>query len=126
MKKYLKSKTGFSFLEVLAALVILSAALIPVMLWVPTSIQTKLQTERKTIAIFLCQSKIEELHYSIINNFTKDNNVTSAHFPPPLPQDYLYTVTDDLNVNLKTISVSVWQNENPENETTYYTQVAKR
>ena len=132
MKKYLKSKTGFSFVEVLAALVILSAALIPIMLWVPTSIQTKLKTERKTIAIFLCQSKIEELRYTIKkNNFTTNYKQDSATFSS-LYQDlspyqgFRYSVTDNLDPNLKTISVHVWHIETPENETIFYTQVAKR
>jgi prepilin-type N-terminal cleavage/methylation domain-containing protein len=125
LKKYLKSKTGFSFLEVLAALVILSAALIPIMLWVPTSIQTKLKTERKTTAIFLSQSKIEELRYKIIKNFSADYNQASTPFGSPY-QDFRYSVTDDLNPNLKTISVQIWQMETPGNETIFYTQVAKR
>ena len=126
MKKYLKSKTGFSFVEVLAALVILSVALIPIMLWVPTSIQTKLQTERKTTAIFLCQSKIEELRYKIIKNFSVDYDQVSAPFNSPY-QNFRYTVTDNsAGTYLKTISVSVWHTETPGNATIFYTQVASR
>lgn len=126
MKKYLKSKTGFSFLEVLAAVVILSVALIPIMLWVPTSIQTKLQTERKTTAIFLCQRKIEELHYKIIKSFDNNGNPNGYNETSIPYQDFRYSVTDDLNLNLKTISVHIWHMETPENETIFYTQVAKR
>ena len=126
MKKYLKSKTGFSFVEVLAALVILSVALIPIMLWVPTSIQTKLQTERKTTAIFLGQSKIEELHYKIIKSFSTNYNQAETSFNSPY-QDFHYTVTDNsAGTYLKTISVSVWHTETPENATIFYTQVASR
>ena len=129
MKKSLKTKTGFSFVEVLAALVILSVALIPIMLWVPTGIQTKLQTERKTTAIFLCQSKIEELHYKIIKNFDNSGNpngYSETSIPFANYQDFLYTVTDDRNATLKTISVKVWHIEKPQDATIFYTQVASR
>jgi prepilin-type N-terminal cleavage/methylation domain-containing protein len=129
LSKSFKLIRGFTFLEVLAALVILSVALIPIMLWVPTSIQTKLQTERKTIAIFLCQSKIEELHYKIIKNFGTDYDQASTSFYPPYPdfKDFRYMVTDNsAGTYLKTISVSVWHTETPENATIFYTRVASR
>ena len=125
MKKSLKSRTGFSFVEVLAALVILSVALIPIMTWVPTSIATKLKTERGTSASFLCQNKIEELHYKLINNFTANYNATSVPFNFPF-QDYSYTVTVDSSTTLKTISVSVWHSETPLKKITYYAKVADR
>ena len=125
MRRSLKIISGFTFLEILAALVILSLALIPIMTWVPTSIQTKLRSERTTTAIFLCQSKIEELHYKIIKNFSTNYNQVSIAFDAPY-QDFRYTVADDLNLNLKTISVHIWHMETPENETIFYTPVAKR
>jgi len=125
LKKSLKDFRGFSFLEILAALLILSFALIPIITWVPTSIQTKLKTERMTDAIFLAQSKIEELHYKIIKNFSTDYNQAATAFNAPY-QAFRYSISDDLNPNLKTISVHVWHTETPQNETVFYTQVAKR
>ena len=125
MSKSFKLIRGFTFLEVLAALVILSVALIPIMTWVPTSIATKLKTERQTSASFLCQSKIEELHYKLINNFTDNYNAASVPFNSPF-QDYSYNVTVDSNTTLKTISVSVWQSETPLKKITYYDKIAKR
>ena len=129
MRRYLKVKKGFTFLEVLATLVILSVALIPIMTWVPTSIQTKLKTERKTTTIFLAQAKLEELRYEIINDFTT-LRATIEPQPFPVPyQDFYYNITDESessNPNLKTISVSVWHIEKPEDETVFHTQVAKR
>ena len=125
--KTFKLMRGFTFLEVLAALVILSVALIPIMAWVPTSIATKLKTERQTSASFLCQSKIEEvqLYYKLTNNFTVDYNPASGTFNSPF-QDYRYNVTVDSNTTLKTISVSVWHSETPLKKITYYDKVAKR
>ena len=118
--------TGFTYIEVLAALVILSVALIPILTWVPTSIQTKLKTERKTTAIFLAQEKLEELRHKIINNFGVDYTVVTPNpFDPPY-QDFSYTVNDNFNTNIKTISVKVWHIEKPDDDTTFYTQVTKR
>ncbi|MEW6101770.1 MAG: type II secretion system protein [Candidatus Omnitrophota bacterium] len=124
MKKYLNSR-GFNFLEVLAALVILSVALVPILTWVPASIQTKLKSERKTISVFLCQSKMEELRYQIIRNFNNDYNANGQAFNSPY-QDYRYTITDNLGTNIKIISVSVWHVETPQHETIFYTQAASR
>ncbi len=126
MKRYLKLKTGVSFLEVLAALIILSVALVPVMTWVPTSIQTKLKAERKTSAIFLAQGKMEELRSQIIGNFTQDRNTPQpVAFPNPY-QNFSYLVSDDLNPDLKTISARVWHIEKPDDETILYTKITKR
>lgn len=122
MKRFLKA---FTYLEVLASLVILSAGLIPILVWVPVSIQTRLQAERKTTAIFLCQSKAEELRYKIIKNFTNNYNAASLSFNSPY-QNYNYTVTDDLGSTLKTISAKVWHIEKPQDETILYTQISKR
>lgn len=119
-------KRGFTFLEVLAALVIMSVALVPIMIWVPVSLQTKLKSERKTTAIFLAQSKIEELRFRIIQNYSGDYyNADPNAFDPPY-QDFRYTATGDSNPELKTISVKVWHIENPKDETAFYTQIARR
>lgn len=124
MRRYLKVIKGFTFLEVLLASIILSVALVPIMTWVPVSIQTKLKAERKTTAIFLCQSKVEQLRYRIINdfNYAADNSGT---FSAPY-QDFSYTVTYSVENNLKKISVTVWHIENPHDETTFYAQIARR
>jgi prepilin-type N-terminal cleavage/methylation domain-containing protein len=129
LKRHLKGKlfniSGFTFIEVLAAMVILSVALIPLLIWVPTSIQTKLQSERKTTAIFLAQGEIEELHYRIIKNFDRSYNASLISFSPPY-QDFRYNVTDSAAGDLKTISVKAWHIEKPEDATIFSTQVARR
>jgi len=124
LKRCLKVNKGFTFLEVLLASVILSVALVPIMRWVPTSIQTKLKAERKTTAIFLCQSKVEQLRYRIINdfNYAADND---GAFNSPY-QNFNYAVTYSVENNLKKISVKVWHIENPQDETVFYTQIARR
>ena len=125
MKKSLKQKSAFTFVETLAALVILSIALVPILAWLPTSIQTKLQVERKTTAIFLAQRKLEELRFKIIKNFNSDYNEDSVSYDSPF-QDFRYTLTDNLGTSIKTISAKVWNIEKPEDDETFITQVAKR
>ena len=124
-KKYLSFKTGFTLIELIAALVILSIALLPLLKWLPLSIQTRLKAERKTKAIFVAQGKIEELRTAILNNFALDYNLDASTLNPPY-QNFRYSITDDLNNNLKTISVKVWHIENPQDETIFYTQIARR
>lgn len=125
LKRFHNSKKGFTFLEILAALVILSIALVPMMTWMPTNIQTRLAAEQRTTAIFLAQGLMEQLRYQIIQNFTVDRNVTSQNFVSPY-QGYAYSVTDNQDANLKTISASVWHTEKPNAKTVFYTQVARR
>jgi len=124
LKRCLKVNKGFTFLEVLLASVILSVALLPIMTWVPTSIQTKLKAERKTTAIFLCQSKVEQLRYRIINDFSYAADNGGAFNSPY--QNFSYAVTYSVENNLKKISVKVWHIENPQDETVFYTQIARR
>ncbi|MFH0877014.1 MAG: type II secretion system protein [Candidatus Omnitrophota bacterium] len=125
MKRFPDCQKGFTFLEILAALVILSVALVPIMTWMPVNIQTRLAAEQRTTAIFLAQGLMEQLRYQIINNFTTPRNVTSQNFASPY-QNYAYSVTDNQDANLKTISASVWHSEKPNAKTVFYTQVARR
>jgi prepilin-type N-terminal cleavage/methylation domain-containing protein len=124
-KKYLRFKTGFTLIELIAALVILSIALLPLLRWVPLSIQTHLKAERKTKAIFLAQGKLEELRTAIINNFDQDYNLNPAAFNAPY-QNFRYSIIDDLDSSLKTVLVKAWHIENPQDETIFYTQIARR
>ena len=124
-KKYLKLKAGFTLIELIATLVILSIALLPLLRWLPLSIQTHLKAERKTKAIFLAQGQLEELRTAVINNFDQDYNSNPAAFNSPY-QNFRYSITDNLDGSLKTVSVKTWHIENPQDETIFYTQIARR
>lgn len=125
MKSFFRFKAGFTLIELIATLAILSIALLPLLNWLPLSIQTQLKAERKTKAIFLAQGKLEELRTAVINNFDQDYNLNPAAFSPPY-QNFRYSITDNLDTNLKTVSVRTWNIENPQDETIFYTQIARR
>jgi len=113
-------RKGFTFLEILFTVVIISVGLIAIMNWVPVAIQTKIKTERRTTAIFLAQKNIEEAKRTLLSNF--DSGViwtVSAGF------NCAGNVITE-NPNLKTITVSVWHIENPSDITTFYNRVARR
>jgi prepilin-type N-terminal cleavage/methylation domain-containing protein len=125
-KSCLKLKSGFTLIELIAALAILTIALLPLLNWLPLTIQTQLKAEHKTKAIFLAQGKLEELRTAISNNFDQDYNVLNPlAFNPPY-QNFRYSITDDLDTSLKTISVKAWYIENPQDETIFYSQIARR
>jgi prepilin-type N-terminal cleavage/methylation domain-containing protein len=121
----LRSLTGFTFIEILMALVIMSASLIPIMIWIPTSVTTKLVAEQKTKAIFLAEGLMEQLRYQVINNFTTSRTATSQAFSTPFSGFY-YNITDNGDASLKAITVSVWHSEKPSNVVTFYAQIARR
>ncbi len=125
MKNKKSSNKGFTFLEVLAAILIMSAALVPILSWVPVSLQTKKKAENKMVAIFLAQSKFEELRIAALSNFTTDYDAANVAFPAPY-QNFRYTITDDANVNLKTVSVRVWDKDQPNDKIIFYTRIAPR
>jgi type II secretory pathway pseudopilin PulG len=114
------NRRAFTFLEILFTVVIISVGLIAIMNWVPVAIQTKIKTERRTIAIFLAQKNIEEAKRILLSNF--DSVVTWT-------VNAGFDCTGDViteNPNLKTIRVSVWHIENPSDITTFSTRVARR
>ena len=107
------------------ALVIMSASLIPILVWVPTSITTKAIAEQKTKAIFLAEGLVEQLRYQVINNFATSRTAVSQAFSTPFTGFY-YNITDDGGSSLKAITVSVWHSDEPNNAVTFYAQIARR
>lgn len=116
---------GFTLLEVIVAVAILSGALLPIISWMPQMIQTKRKSEQQTLAVFLAQSKVEELRQGVAQKFDADYKATEVAFGAPY-QDFRYTITDNLNSTLKDISVKVWHIEHPDEEIIFYTQAALR
>jgi len=63
-------KEGFTFLEILVMVVVISVGLIGIMNWVPVAIQTKIKVEQRTGAILLAQGKMEEAKRRVLSSFT--------------------------------------------------------
>ncbi len=125
MKNNKRANKGLTFLEVLTAILIMSVALVPILSWVPVSLRTKKKAENKMFAIFLAQSKLEELRIAALNNFSADYDASSVVFPAPY-QNFRYTITDSADVGLKTLSVTVWSADEPNDKVILYTNIALR
>jgi Tfp pilus assembly protein PilV len=114
-------KRGFTFLEILFMVVVMSVGLIAIMKWVPIAIETKVKTEQRTRAIFLAQGKMEETKRRVLSSFTNfSENWSVGNF-------YGTTlVSNDTYSNLKILQVSAWHIDRPNDITTFYTKVALR
>jgi len=99
-----------------------------IMNWVPVAIQTKIKTERKTTAIFLAQEKIEDIKWSALANFNNNFNQSNPVSWSIPYNNYRWTANDtvDLIWSIKTISVSTWHKEEPENKVTFDTKISRR
>jgi len=116
-------KSGFTFLEILFTVVIISVGLLAIMNWVPVAIQTKIKTERKTTATFLAQEKIEDIKS---NAFSQNFNQTEPLSWTAPYGNYQWTASDDSGSDIKVISVSTWHIKEPENKVTFDTKIARR
>lgn len=101
------SLTGFTLIEVLASIVLIAVALIPIMIIVSQIIENSLKSERLTKVIFLGESKIEEVKRDVINDFSTSRDESATAFASPY-DDYKYTVADDEGTDIKVIQVQVW------------------
>ena len=105
---------GFTLLEVLVSAVIISVAIIPISRAIIGIMESKLASERMTKVAMLAREKIEEIKQNAAEEF--DRNYTgSGSFPPP-DLNYRYTVQDDGDPVMKTISVTVWFDEDGDGE----------
>ncbi|HID55162.1 TPA: prepilin-type N-terminal cleavage/methylation domain-containing protein [Candidatus Poribacteria bacterium] len=110
----MRGKLGFTLIEVLVSTVIIGVAIIPISRAMITLLEAKVTSERITKTALLAKKKIEEVKLSAINNF--DANYTgSGTFPPP-DDSYRYSVLDDGDPVMKTISTIVWFDEDGDGE----------
>jgi len=106
---------GFTFLEILAAMIIMTVALIPIMQIMPATMKASRRVERLTQAGFLAGQKIEEARKTIFNpdyDFdSTDASESATAFAEPFAF-YKYTVTDDQGSGIKELNVTTWFDEN--------------
>lgn len=98
---------GYTLLEVIIAIAVLSIALIPLMEMLPRAFLLDRQLEREAKVAFLAQRKLEEAKSKIIYDFSQDYSETANAFPSP-DSDYKYIVSDDLGTEIKEITIDAW------------------
>lgn len=115
----IKNGAGFTLIEIVLTIFIMSLAIIPIMQVFPTTLMVSKDTEQMTRATFLTERKMEEVKGKIRyeDNFTNDYNESPTAFPPP-DENYKYTVVDteaEHPNEVKEIEVTVWHDSNNNN-----------
>lgn len=128
----LRNENGFTMLEILASITILSIVVIPLMGLMTSAPLLHAQREQQTRAAFLAQLRLEELKQVITYNF--DYNFDYKHgtgngynksgaatdFPadefPASDAKFRYEIIDDLaDSEIKNITIKVWYDEDDDN-----------
>ena len=103
-----RNENGFTMLEILVSIAILSITIIPLLGLMANAPLLHAQMEHKTRAAFLAQLKIEEVKNAATYNFAPDRDVPAATSFPDPDSKYEYTVIDDGDADIKDITVQVW------------------
>jgi len=111
MRHMIHGNKAFTLIEVLAAIILIAAALIPIMIISTQIIEKSLKDEHLTKVIFLAEGKIEDVKRSVVNSFGTSADESATAFDSP-DEKYKYTVSDDEASDIKVIQVRVWYDEN--------------
>jgi Tfp pilus assembly protein PilV len=117
--------------EVVVAAALLLAALVPILKGLTQANMNSAIIERRTQSLCLAQAKLNNIQARSIYDF---NSISSSGSDESLNDSYLCrTIVSSVNINLKSITVSVGQDRNPlgslgndEIEITLRTQIARR
>jgi len=115
-----RSECGFTMVEILASVAILSIVIVPLMGLMASAPLIHTKQERQTRAAFLVQLKLEEVKNKITYdnnlNFTTEYDEEAVAFTIAQDTKFKYTITitdpDPDPGDLKTITVQVWYDEN--------------
>lgn len=125
-------ESGFTLLEILLTIIILSIALIPLMEMIPQALVLDKSIEWETQAAFLAQQKMEEIKGKAIYDYSPDYSESTTAFPSP-HSAFKYTVSDDPDTGIREITVNVWYDKNgddtvddDEEEVILNTKIARR
>ena len=103
MIKGMKTK-GFTFVEVLASVLILAGTIVPLITFTADSLATSLEIERKVKSTLLAEGEIEKIKNVLRKSFETDFTAWSSN----LGDNYLAGRTStDVSSTLKIIRVSV-------------------
>ncbi len=116
LSMYHLDQKGFTLVEVLLALVVLSIAIIPLMQIFPQASLMSTNSQRETRIGFLAQQKLEQVKGQALSYFFGDYTEPATAFPSP-DSDFKYTVSyftasgDDGN-QIRAIKIRVWYDDN--------------
>ena len=128
-----RCENGFTMLEILVSIMLLSIVLIPLLGLMADAARIHVRLERQTTSAFLAQLKLEDVKNDATLDFAGDYNAVASDFSEFDPESkylgFKYNIVHDNDPNIKTITVVVWYDEdNDENErsVTLNTKVARR
>jgi len=98
---------GYTILEIVLTISILSIALIPLMEMLPRALLLDDQLEQRARAAFLAQRKLEQVKGKAIYDFHQDYTEAATAFQAP-DSRFKYTVSDQETDGIKEIGVNVW------------------
>jgi prepilin-type N-terminal cleavage/methylation domain-containing protein len=108
MMKIIKTK-GFTLIEVLASILILSGTIVCIMAYVADALAASMKTEQTTKSVLLAESEMEKIKNTLRKSFGTDFTV----WPANPGNNYLITRTStDVSATLKIIGVSVGYDTN--------------
>ena len=117
-----RDESGFTMLEILASIAILSIVVIPLMGLMTSAPLLHAQREQQMRAAFLAQLRLEEVKQKITVYFDDDYTksiVSATDFPdtdfPVSDGRFRYKITDNLGTDMKEITVTVWYDEDSDN-----------
>ena len=103
MMKGMKTK-GFTFVEVLASVLILAGTIVPLITFAADSLATSLEIERKVKSTLLAEAEMEKIKNVLRKSFETDFTAWSSN----LGNNYLASrMSTDVSSTLKIIGVSV-------------------
>jgi Tfp pilus assembly protein PilV len=110
--KLQRNRMGFTLIEMVVAVSLLMAAIIPILKALTVAYVTSSAIEQKTYSLMYAQSKLDEIRASSIYNYSDTFTINYT----PLGNSYFYKVTDTpAGTNLRTITVVVGYDTNGNN-----------
>jgi prepilin-type N-terminal cleavage/methylation domain-containing protein len=97
-------KRGFTFIEVLASVLVLAGTIVPILTFTADSLSTSIEIERRVKSTLLAEGEMEKIKNVLRKSF--DTDFTA--WPSSLGNNYLADRTStDISSTLKIIEVSV-------------------
>jgi len=126
----MKSKRGMTMLELILAMAILAAAIIPIMMMGPNILKSKKGSEEGTRAALLAARVMEETRGMVMHSYAGagGGGYSTGGFIAftGTDSDYSYDIVDDNDAAFKTISVTVHHNDNTGNPVIIHSKIAFR